>query len=511
MIETVRHQQRRAHTGLGFLLGGLLLAVLTDVTPATIPFSGFTWAAAVWLMGVGAAVASARDSLADNSVALQPSLPSGWWPVAAVAGVYALIGVQLRRIESEDVRLLLTGGTVLTALVVARQFVALRQNDDLLGARLAHEARFRALVQQSPDAFLILDASGRIGYHSPALAELTGHRDKACGGFRLVDLLSQDAKPAVAAMLSYVAGSIGRSHRTAVSISREGDVTREIELVATNRTNEPAIGGVVLTIRDITERVQFERQLARQDKMDAVGGMATGVVHEFNNLLTVISGNVDLLSARSKPDADAEEGLDEIRHAVTRAAELSRSLLGVSRQRIMSETVVDLNAFIPRIEAMLRSGLGPEYEIVLSIGSVLWPAHADPDDLEHVLLNLALNARDAMPAGGRLTIAGRNTRSAELPSGTAMPRQDYVQLTLKDTGVGMSQEVMARAFEPFFSTKAEGRGTGLGLAFVYGAMRRMGGFVEVCSTVNTGTTFTLWLRRGGQSSVRLSLETAECR
>jgi two-component system cell cycle sensor histidine kinase/response regulator CckA len=245
--------------------------------------------------------------------------------------------------------------------------------------------------------------------------------------------------------------------------------------------------------------------------MDAVGGMATGVVHEFNNLLTVISGNVDLLSARSKPDADAEEGLDEIRHAVTRAAELSRSLLGVSRQRIMSETVVDLNAFIPRIEAMLRSGLGPEYEIVLSIGSVLWPAHADPDDLEHVLLNLALNARDAMPAGGRLTIAGRNTRSAELPSGTAMPRQDYVQLTLKDTGVGMSQEVMARAFEPFFSTKAEGRGTGLGLAFVYGAMRRMGGFVEVCSTVNTGTTFTLWLQRAGQSSVRLSLETAECR
>jgi signal transduction histidine kinase len=157
-----------------------------------------------------------------------------------------------------------------------------------------------------------------------------------------------------------------------------------------------------------------------------------------------------------------------------------------------------LNTLVPRIERMLRSGMGPEYSIVLRMAPDLWPAHADVEDFEHVLLNLALNARDAMPGGGMLTIGGRNVPSAELPSPTAMPRQDYVRLTVEDTGVGMPKDVMARAFEPFFSTKTEGQGTGLGLAFVYAALRRMGGFVEVSSTVGMGTTFTLWLPRAGQ-------------
>ena len=136
-----------------------------------------------------------------------------------------------------------------------------------------HEKRFRALVQQSPDAFLILDANGRIAYHSPALPELTGRTDTDCRGRRLLDLFSPDAEPTVAAMLSYVGQTVGRSHRTAISVWRGENHTREIELVATNRPDEPAIGGIVLTIRDITERIQFERQLARQDKMDAVGRM----------------------------------------------------------------------------------------------------------------------------------------------------------------------------------------------------------------------------------------------
>jgi PAS domain S-box-containing protein len=510
MIETVRGRQQHPHAGLGFLLAGLLLAVLTDVTPATIPFSAFTWAGAVWLMGIGAAVASARPSFAE-SADVKPFLPSGWWPVAAVAGVYALIGVELRRIESEDVRLLLTGGTVLTALIVVRQFLALRENDDLLGARLAHEARFRALVQQSPDAFLILDASGRIAYHSPALPELTGRADRDCVGLRFLNLLPPDAEPTVAAMLSYVGQGLGRLHRTAVSIRRGKNHTREIELVATNRTDEPAIAGVVVTIRDITERAQFERQLARQDKMDTVGRMATGVAHELDNLLTVILGNLDLMSASATRDAGAGQRLVEIRQATTRAAELNRSLLGVFGQRPLTETSVDLNALVRRVERMLRSGMGPEYAIGLSIDPALWRAHANAEDLEHVLLNLALNARDAMPAGGMLTIVGRNIPSAELPSATAMPLQDYVRLTVEDTGVGMSHEVMARAFEPFFSTKAEEGATGLGLAFVYAAMRRIGGFVEVSSIISVGTTFTLWLPRAGHSSVPLSVNNPERR
>jgi PAS domain S-box-containing protein len=172
-----------------------------------------------------------------------------------VAGVYALIGVQLRRVESQDVRLLLAGGTLLTALIVVRQFMALRRNDDLLQARLADEARFRALVQQSPDAFLILDAAGRIAYHSPAFPELIRGAAADCVGRRLVDLLAREVEPTVAATLSYVAQTAGRSYRTPVSIPGTDNRTREIELVATNRTDEPAIAGIVLAMRDITERV----------------------------------------------------------------------------------------------------------------------------------------------------------------------------------------------------------------------------------------------------------------
>jgi signal transduction histidine kinase len=144
---------------------------------------------------------------------------------------------------------------------------------------------------------------------------------------------------------------------------------------------------------------------------------------------------------------------------------------------------------------MLRSGMGPQYAIVLRTELALWPAHADAEDLEHVLLNLALNARDAMPEGGTLTIATANISAPKLAQSTAMPRQDYVRLTVQDTGVGMSEEVMARAFEPFFSTKPEGRGTGLGLALVDAAMRRSGGFVEVSSATGKGTTVNLFLPR----------------
>jgi len=495
--EALRGLQRQSHPGLGLLVLGVLVAVLTDVTPASVPFSGFTWAGAVWMMAVAAAVASTRRSFSENRARLRPFVPQGCWPVCAVAGVYAIVAVELQRIDSKDVRLLLIGGTVLTALVVVRQFVALRENDELISAKLANEARFRALVQHSFDAYLILDARGRIAYHSPALPRLTARTETDCAGLPFVDLLSPNTHSTVAAMLAYVGQCAGRSHRTAVSVRLGDNRTREIELVAINRSDEPAIDGVVLTMRDITERVQLERQLARQDKMDAVDRMASGVAHEFNNVLAVIMGNVDALSLGSDRDAATRQALGEIRHAVTRAAELSRALLGVSRQRPLTETTIDLNESLRRVERMLRSGMGPEYAVILRLDPGLWPAQGDEEDLEHVLLNLALNARDAMPGGGTLTIDATNVPAAQLPASTALPRQDYLQLTVADTGLGMSQEVMDRAFDPFFSTKPEGRGTGLGLAFVSAAIRRIGGFIEVSSTIGVGTTFVLWLPRAG--------------
>jgi len=494
MIGTSITRDRRSDAGLSFFIAGLILALVTDITPATIPYSGFTWAVAVWLMAVGATVASTHARIGESTQQVTSSLPRGWWPTAAVAGVYAFIVPELRRIDSIDTRLLLIGGTVLTTFLVVRQFVAMRENDDLVDRRRIEEARFRALVQQSPDGFAIVDVEGRHQYISPGLRQLVSHTDTECHGSRFVDLFPSHAKSAIMGTLSHVSQEVGRSHSIAITIRSLDGRPRHLEFASVNRTNEPAINGIVLTIRDITERVQLERHLAQHEKTDTVARIAGGVAHDFKNLLTVIMGNVDEISVTAKQEI-ASDRFDEIRHAVTRAAELSRSLLGVSRQRAAASTTVDINALIQRIRGIVQSGIGPEYEIELRLSHLLWPVNADAQDLEHALLNLALNARDAMPDGGILRIATANVHAAELTASSALPGQDYVRLTVEDTGVGMSEEVMAHAFEPFFSTKPEGRGSGLGLALVSAAMRRIGGFVEVSSVLGGGTTVHLFLPR----------------
>jgi len=265
------------------------------------------------------------------------------------------------------------------------------------------------------------------------------------------------------------------------------------------------IAGVVAPVlrarfqRDRQEaaRRSLEEQLLQARKMEAVGRLAGGVAHDFNNLLTVINGHSRMLLAKLDPQDPLRKGLEEIRKAGDRAAELTQQLLALSRKQVLHPLVLNLNRIVADMEGLVHGLLGPGIELHTSLEPALGAVRADPVQLQQVLLNLAVNARDAMPAGGRLTMETRNVEFAEgqtgAPAGLGPGR--YVTLSISDTGHGMDGDIRKRVFEPFFTTKGPGKGVGLGLATVYGIVQQSGGVIEVDSEPGRGATFRLYLPR----------------
>jgi two-component system, cell cycle sensor histidine kinase and response regulator CckA len=253
--------------------------------------------------------------------------------------------------------------------------------------------------------------------------------------------------------------------------------------------------GILGTWQDITARKRMEEQLQQSQKMDAVGQLAGGVAHDFNNLLTVINGYADLLLTRVPAADPMHQELEQVRNAGERAAGLTRQLLAFSRRTVMELKVLDLNAVVSESERMLRRVIGEDIELTVKPKPGLYRVKADPGQVGQILLNLALNSRDAMPRGGKLTIQTCNaeidevftTRRPEVKPG------EYALLSVSDTGQGMTAEVRARIFEPFFTTKGPGKGTGLGLAVVHGIVQQSGGFIEVASEPDRGATFRVYL------------------
>lgn len=410
-----------------------------------------------------------------------------------VAGAFVLLVLQVVSGDRQYLSLLAFCAVSMTGLLLARQVMQLRENEQLFAAQVAQEARFRSLVQHSSDVVIVADIRGTLTYVSPAADRVFG-----TGALRIGSRLDQLVPPGDLPFLAPIFGQgpAGPGGRVQGRMTARDGRPIEVEVAWTDLRDDPAVGGIVLNCRDVTERNELERQLRHAQKLDAVGHLAGGLAHDFNNVLTAIRGYTELLRDELPPGTSAAEDLGHIEHAVDRAAAVTRQLLAFSRKQAVQPVLLDLNRVLLDLRPLLRQLATGRIELALETDPDLWTIRADRGQLEQVLLNLATNARDAMPNGGLLQIvtANRTVLASSTETGRLAPG-DYVALVVSDQGTGMSEELKARIFEPFFSTKPKGQGTGLGLAMVHGIVTHAGGHVSVDSMVGRGTTFTILMPR----------------
>ncbi|MEN3343301.1 MAG: hypothetical protein V7644_2705 [Actinomycetota bacterium] len=381
----------------------------------------------------------------------------------------------------------------LIPLVVAP--LALIQQSFALVARLGEsEERFRALFECAPIGTALVDLEERIVSGNRALEQLLGYGDDELLGRDFRDLVPGDGAGGARRELLPIDGEpydfearLRRKDGAPVS----GHVAVALVRDAQRR---PRFG--IVMVEDLSERRELEEQLRQAQKMEAVGELAGGIAHDFNNLLTIISGRARIALRSIGGDQDLRGDVEEIAAAADRAATLTGQLLAFGRRQVLQPRVFELNTVVGATERMLRRLIGEHIEVVLELAPAVGRVRADPRQVEQVIINLALNARDAMPAGGRLTI--RTLQAAlEEPGETdgAAASRDYVVLSLSDTGHGMDARIRSHIFEPFFTTKEPGKGTGLGLATVHGIVAQSGGELRVRSAPGMGSTFAVYLPR----------------
>jgi two-component system cell cycle sensor histidine kinase/response regulator CckA len=369
---------------------------------------------------------------------------------------------------------------------------------DITDRKLAEEAlqrserRFRALIENSSDMILVVDGDGLIRFWSPSAVEALGWGEPEILGTRAIDLVHADDRPGTARAFRDALSARGGTIRHRARMRHRDGGYRIVDGLSRDLRDEAAIGAVVLNVRDVTEQARNEEVLLRSQKLEGIGRVAGGIVHDFNDLLTAI-----LCSAESEREAlDAglavsREDIEQIREAAARAREVVKPLLVFARRQARVLETLDLNALLAGSLEGLGRELGERVQVQTSLPGDLWPVRCDRSQLEQVVANLAANAREAMPDGGTLAFATSNVTAG--PGHPDLPAGDWVRLRVTDSGRGMSREVKDHLFEPFFTTKAGGPRAGLGLSTVYGIIRQAGGQVRVESDPGAGTTFEVLL------------------
>jgi PAS domain S-box-containing protein len=373
--------------------------------------------------------------------------------------------------------------------------------------REAGEARYRRLVETAHEGVWTIDVAGVTDYVNPRMAEMLGYTPSEMIGRPIFDFMDAEAR-------SLAEASLERRRRELKEELYERRLKRrDGSDVWTLMSTSPILGpsgeyaGALAMVNDVTERRKLEAQLRQSQRLEAVGQLAGGIAHDFNNLLLVIKGHAEF----ALEDLSAQNGqVDDIKtvvEAADRAADLTRQLLAFSRQQVLQPSVIDLNELVKSFEKMVRRVIPADIAIETRLASDLGAVEADPGQLEQVLMNLVVNARDAMPGGGKVTIETANVdldasyRTGDAPS--EVRHGPYVALVVSDTGTGMDQTTQSRIFEPFFTTKERGNGTGLGLSTVYGIVKQSGGYIWVQSEPGRGTTLRIYLPRVARPAKRV--------
>ncbi|MGO9086870.1 MAG: PAS domain S-box protein [Candidatus Sulfotelmatobacter sp.] len=396
------------------------------------------------------------------------------------------------------------GGKVIGLLGICRDITERKRAGEEI--RQSQE-KLRMHIDSTPLAVVEWDLEFRVASWNSSAEHLFGYsRDEALGKHASFIVPTQ-YRQHVEQVWQQLITRKGGSRSTNDNLTKDGRIIT-CEWYNTLLVDEAGrVLGVASFVQDVTERVALEERFRQSQKMEAIGRLAGGVAHDFNNLLTVILGYTQILSDGLPPGRLADS-TRQIKSSAERAAGITRQLLAFSRKQVLSPRVIDLNDILLNLDSLLRRLIGEDIEVVALPTRELGSVKADPGQIEQVIMNLALNARDAMPHGGKLTL---ETANAELDEGYAaehppIARGRYVMLAVGDTGVGMTPEVQARIFEPFFTTKEVGKGTGLGLSTVYGIIKQSGGYIWVYSEPGKGTTFKIYFPRVEQPVQSLGIE-----
>lgn len=430
-------------------------------------------------------------------------------PHTAVAATVLVLVAESVANWSSSTGTLVASVTMLVALVGARQVIAIRENTRILAENTTrdNEARFRALVQQSSDVISIVDSQRIVRYVSPSIERVFGSQVEELEGTPLLERIHPDDREIVREFFDRIERAPNGSATTTWRQRHHDGRWLHVEVVGTNGLADAKVNGVVLNARDVTDRFDLERereqaraegaayqaQLLQAQKMDAIGRLAGGVAHDMNNALAAIVVTADCL-ADGAPTPEVKADAEAILLSARRAADLTRNLLGFARRGDYRSEIVAPETLVTSVVELVARTLPKTIKVETSFGADLQNAQCDSAQLSHALVNLCINAADAMNGTGVLGIGAHLRRlDTDAARTRGLAEGDYVLFSVCDTGTGMDDATRERVFEPFFTTKEPGRGTGLGLAMVYGTVKRHHGAVEVESKLGEGSTFRIYL------------------